>query len=225
MDAVNDPNDYSPSIPEIWRRYQKRPRPKRLLITSIRDSLVTGSFACTEGTGGAFAGGADRWADSFFDGSRLTIFGPLGATSSVIAITGNRAGVIAGSGPGVIWTNSNADRTGCAANTITVGGGVWGRLVSKITRSGNFSIELILIAGLLISLEATSGPGSDTSQLTPNSNIRSAVPTKPKYRANGIEPVPWPLFLCVLESFVCRQVSELSSGNYRTRVSTEDDDD
>lgn len=47
-------------IPEIWRGYQKRPRPKRLLITSIRDSLVTGSFACTEGTGGASAGGADR---------------------------------------------------------------------------------------------------------------------------------------------------------------------
>jgi hypothetical protein len=60
MDAVNDPNDYSPSIPEIWRRYQKRPRPKRLLITSIRDSLVTGSFACTEGMGGASAGGTDR---------------------------------------------------------------------------------------------------------------------------------------------------------------------
>jgi hypothetical protein len=140
-------------------------------------------------------------------------------------MTGNRAGIIAGNGPGVICTNSNADRTGCAAAMTALGGRVGGRLVSKITRSGNFSIELILITGLLISLEAASGTGSDTSQLTPNSNIRSAVPTKPKYRANGIEPVPWPLFLCVLESFVCRQVSELSSGNYRTCVSTEDDDD
>jgi hypothetical protein len=140
-------------------------------------------------------------------------------------MTGNRAGIIAGNGPGVICTNSNADRTGCAAAMTALGGRVGGRLVSKITRSGNFSIELILIAGLSISLEATSGTGSDTSQLTPNSNMRSAVPTKPKYRTNGIEPIPWPLFLCVLKRIVCRQVSELSSGNYRTCVSTEDDDD
>src|SRR5258708_40316452 len=74
-----------------------------------------------------------------------------------------------------------------SANSNAVGGGtIVGKLVSMTTRSGNFSIELILMTGLSVTARTGSTTGCGRYQSNPNSNSKRALPTKPKYLIKGI---------------------------------------
>src|SRR5450759_317020 len=98
--------------------------------------------------------------------------GDFGATSAKVEN--------AGSGPDVICTNANADWGSSIPAGITLGlGANCGRLVSKTTLSGSFSIELILMVGLAV-LACTGSMASGSIQFTANSSMRSAGPTTQK---------------------------------------------
>src|SRR3954471_18287555 len=100
-------------------------------------------------------------------------------TGLVAATVANAENV--GNGPGVSWTNANADCGRSIATGIAFGGStIGGSIVSNTTRSGSLSIELIRIAGLsrLACVGSTTALGS--SQLATSSNTRRAGPTTPK---------------------------------------------
>ena len=70
---------------------------------------------------------------------------------------------------------------------LLLGGGmIVGKLVSKSSRSGNRSTELILITGLPTSLRLGSETGWGKHQLSPNSDRTRALPTNPMYLSKGI---------------------------------------
>jgi hypothetical protein len=93
-----------------------------------------------------------------------------------------------GSEPGVICTNTKADCGAGVLMTIMVGDAIVGKFVSKSTFSGNFSIELIRIAGLSAAL-TNSVFTSGKSQFNANNSNNNAPPAKPKYFSKGIGPL------------------------------------
>jgi hypothetical protein len=74
-----------------------------------------------------------------------------------------------------------------SANSNMRGGGMMvGKLVSKSTRSGNLSAELIKMAGLPLLETMGSETACGRSQFNPSNNSKRALPTKPKYLIKGI---------------------------------------
>jgi len=145
---------------------------------SSSDNLVTGAAVCSLflDVEALFAGGAARWAATFFTGSRFTTLGFFGTPSPAVGVVGF--------GAGVSTLLANGHRS---AKSITLGGGsMVGKLLSISTRSGNFSTELILMTGLSIPLRIGSATGCGTNQLRPNSNRTRALPANPKYLSKGI---------------------------------------
>jgi hypothetical protein len=156
----------------------KRFCPNRFFRISSSDNLVPGVAACSLSLDldALFTGGAARWAATFFAGSRFTTLGSFGTPSPVVGVVGF--------GAGVSTLLANGHRS---ANSITLGAGTMvGKLVSISTRSGNFSIELILMTDLSIPLRIGSATGCATNQLSPNSNRTSVLPANPKYLSKGI---------------------------------------
>jgi hypothetical protein len=156
----------------------KRFRSNRSFRISSSDNLVTGAAACSLflDVEALFAGGAARWAATFFTGSRFTTLGFFGTPSPGVGVVGF--------GAGVSTLLANGHRS---AKSITLGGGTMvGKLLSISTRSGNFSTELILMTGLSIPLRIGSATGCGTVQLSPNSNRTRALPANPKYLSKGI---------------------------------------
>ena len=207
----------------------KKDRAERLLIRSIRDSLVTGSFACPEGMGGASAGGTDPELSGQF--LRRIAFHDLRSSRRdfiFIAMTGSGPGILCGQRSGSDFVQLKCRSHGLCGSHQQTGGRVGADWCRRSPARVISAIELILITGLLISLEAAPGTGSDTSQLTPNSNIRSAVPTKPE----GVVPTASNQFLACFAAasrrFVCyksRKRQKLSSAAPKPPTSTKNDDD
>jgi len=175
----------------VWRLANRGERPKVSVQSSLKrfrsnrsfrisssDNLVTGAAACSLflDVEALFAGGAARWAATFFTGSRFTTLGFFGTPSPAVGVVGF--------GAGVSTLLANGHRS---AKSITLGGGTMvGKLLSISTRSGNFSTELILMTGLSIPLRIGSATGCGTAQLSPNSNRTRALPANPKYLSKGI---------------------------------------
>src|SRR4051812_387041 len=106
------------------------------------------------------------------------------------------------------------------------GGATYGTLVSNTTLSGSFSIELILMKVLSISLRTGSAVDPGSSQCDTNSSVRSALPTKPKYRTKGIALYPSTASRIEGCGDVCvRQRGELGLRSMRAGVGTGDQDD
>jgi hypothetical protein len=66
------------------------------------------------------------------------------------------------------------------------GAAIVGRLLSMMTRSGNFSAEAILIADRVVTLSGVSIAGGGKHQPMPINTSNRALPTKPKYPINGM---------------------------------------
>ena len=140
----------------------KRFRSNRSFRISSSDNLVTGAAACSLflDVEALFAGGAARWAATFFTGSRFTTLGFFGTPSPAVGVVGF--------GAGVSTLLANGHRS---AKSITLGAGTMvGKLLSISTRSGNFSTELILMTGLSIPLRIGSATGCGTVRL-----VRTAI--------------------------------------------------
>jgi len=152
----------------------KRFCPSRSFRMSSSDNLVTGAAACSLelDAGSLFTGGAARWATTFFTGSRFTRLCFFGTPSPAVGVVGF--------GPGIVSTILASGHRSAKSGTLG-GGTIVGKLVSISTRSGNRSIELILMTGLSIPLRIGSETGCGNTNL-----VRTAIGPERCHRTRSI---------------------------------------